>query len=75
MKKDVLTQAQSALAKSPIHALRELRVQLVGESLILSGRVGSFYHKQLAQEVVRRIASDLCVVNAVVVNYDERRTP
>ena len=72
---DVITQAQSALAKSPIHALRELHVQQQGESLILSGRVGSFYHKQLAQEVVRLVARDMLVVNTVDVNYKEGRMP
>jgi hypothetical protein len=67
---DVADQAQSALSNSPIHALRELHVQRDGDRLILSGCVDSFYHKQLAQEVVRIIARDMQVVNAVDVQYN-----
>ena len=71
---EVLTQARTALAESPIHALRELRVERKGKSLILLGSVDSFYHKQLAQEVVRLIARDVHVVNAVEVCYARGRT-
>jgi len=75
MASDVVTQAQAALVSSPIQALRELRVQRDGDRLLISGRVDSFYHKQLAQEVVRAIAKGLQVVNAVDVNYREAPTP
>ena len=71
---DVITRARSALVESPIQALRELRVEQVGTSLILSGRVGSFYHKQLAQEVIRLIARDMRVVNIIDVNYNDGQT-
>ena len=74
MTADVITQAQSALAESPIHALRVLHVQQRGEALVLSGRVESFYHKQLAQEIIRVIAEDLYVVNAIDVHYNEVRS-
>jgi len=57
--------AQEALQASPIFALRDLRVQQVGQSLLLSGRVSSFYHKQLAQEVVRAVAGACELVNAI----------
>jgi hypothetical protein len=67
---DVIDQAQSALSNSPIHALRRLRVQRDGACLILSGCVDSFYHKQMAQEVVRIIAQDMRVVNIIDVCYD-----
>lgn len=62
---DATTRARSALAASPIHALRELQVSRRGNSLLLSGRVDSFYYKQLAQEVVRMVADGLQVVNSV----------
>ncbi len=75
MTDDVTTQARSALAKSPVYALRNLYVQREGDSLVLSGRVDSFYHKQLAQEMVRLIAPDLLVVNSVEVNYRDGRMP
>ncbi len=75
MAEDVITQAQSALARSPVYALRKLHVQLDGKTLVLSGRVDSFYHKQLAQEVVRLIAPNMLVVNSVDVNYQDGRMP
>ena len=62
---DVEDRAQTALADSPIYALRELQVECEGDSLLISGRVSSFYHKQLAQEVVRSVAGSHRVVNEV----------
>ena len=65
---DVQSRAQMALVDSPIYALRELRVEHSGDSLLLSGRVSSFYHKQLAQEVVRTVADGLEVINSIHVH-------
>ncbi len=64
---DVKARASAALSQSPIQSLRELRVDRVGKTLTLSGRVETFYYKQLAQELVRAIAGDChCdVVNSV----------
>ena len=66
---DVESQAKLALAKSPIQALHDLHVECDGQKLLISGSVNSFYHKQLAQEIVRLIARDLRVVNAIDVQY------
>ncbi len=49
--------AQTALSTSPIYELRDLRVEQHNGSLLISGSVSSFYHKQLAQEVVRAVCS------------------
>ena len=62
---DIQPRAQSALRASPIYALRELRVEQTGEALVISGLVSSFYHKQLAQEVVRAVAEGLEVINSI----------
>lgn len=62
---DVGQRARAALAASPIYVLRELHVEQSDGQLILTGRVDSYYHKQLAQEVVRAVASGLRVVNDV----------
>ena len=59
--------AQSALATSPIFGLRNLQVEHAGQSLLISGHVGTFYHKQLAQEIVRSVADGLAVVNSITV--------
>ena len=52
---DLVGRVQSALAASGVSSLRDLTVELVDEKLCLSGVVGSFYHKQLAQETVRTV--------------------
>jgi len=60
--------ARAALASSPIYALRDLRVEQGNNSLLISGHVDSFYHKQLAQEIVRVVAKDVRVVNSIDVD-------
>lgn len=62
--------ARAALRASPVSALRELNVEAMAEKLIISGSVHCFYHKQLAQEVVRSVVEGIRVINAVSV--DER---
>jgi hypothetical protein len=59
---------------SPIYALRVLHVEREGESLLISGRVSSFYYKQLAQEVVRSVSEGLQVVNSIDVDEYQRGT-
>ena len=63
-------EAQQALNSSPFYDLRELKVEeLDDHRLVIRGMVGSFYHKQLAQEVVLGLAKPRSyrVVNAVEV--------
>lgn len=62
---EVLSAAKRALAASPIYALRDLQVDCEDATLRIRGRVGSFYHKQLAQEVVRHAAEGIEVVNSI----------
>jgi hypothetical protein len=63
--RDVQPRAQTALANSPFYELRDLQVDQRGPSLVISGAVSSFYHKQLAQEVVRSVCRDIEIVNAI----------
>ena len=63
--KDVKERAQTALASSPIYVLRDLTVEQQENSLLISGRVDSFYHKQLAQEVVRAVAQGVTLINVI----------
>jgi hypothetical protein len=65
--KDVQPRAQTALATSPIHELRELRIEQQNGALVIRGSVSSFYHKQLAQEVVRAVCREIELVNSVSV--------
>ena len=64
---DVEIRAQSAMATSSIYALRDLVVERDGDSLLIMGRVKSFYEKQMAQELVRSVANGLIVVNQIEV--------
>lgn len=50
--------AQAALCNSPVSELRDLRVDHREGTLVISGTVSSFYHKQLAQEVVRAVCKE-----------------
>ncbi len=65
MAKDVQSRAQKSLAISPVYALRELRVEQQGEALLIVGTVSSFYHKQLAQEVVRAAVEGVEMINSI----------
>mgnify|MGYP001548872720 CR=1 FL=1 len=65
---DLSLVAQQALVDSPFYALRQLRVDRQGTSLLLSGSVTTFYHKQRAQELIRSIADGVTVVNDVKVS-------
>jgi hypothetical protein len=62
---DVRRRAQGILASSPIRVLRDVRVDRSGKALVLSGRVESFYQKQLAQELVRTVAESCELINSI----------
>ena len=62
---DVQPRAQTALTSSPIHELRDLQVEHREGTLVISGTVSSYYHKQLAQEVVRSVCRDIEVSNSI----------
>jgi hypothetical protein len=68
---DAQPRAQAALAKSPFFELHDLQVEDRNGALMISGSVSSFYHKQLAQEVVRSVCREIEVVNTIDVLPDE----
>ncbi len=57
--------ASNELAHSSISELRSLRVDAAADTVQISGQVRSFYHKQLAQEAVRRVVDGAVVDNQV----------
>lgn len=65
---DGCARARSALSQSPIYVLREIKVEQDGDALLLQGRIDTFYHKQLAQEVVRMVADGMRVENELLVD-------
>jgi|GEM_PF-775523 len=64
-----LARARAALSSSNIYVLRKLQVERDGEALVMRGRVDSYYHKQLAQELVKAAVDGMEVVNALQVVY------
>jgi osmotically-inducible protein OsmY len=68
---DLHCRAQAALANSPFFELHELQVEQREGTLFISGNVSSFYHKQLAQEVVRSVCKEIEVINLIQVQLDE----
>jgi hypothetical protein len=67
MSTTVQLRATQALKQSSHPALRHLRVQETEETIIISGRVSSYYLKQLAQETIMPMRGALMLVNQVLV--------
>lgn len=63
----IASAAREILSNSSVRELRFLRVDGSANHLELTGRVGSYYHKQLAQETIRSVAGGLQMVNRVQV--------
>src|SRR5687768_10553278 len=66
--------AKAALQRSRIYTLRKLQVEQRGDAIILRGRVESFYHKQLAQELIRTAIEGVEVINCLQVVYSRERS-
>jgi hypothetical protein len=65
---DLCQKARLALHGSVIYALHQLTVEQVGSDLVVSGRVESYYHKQMAQEAIRAEMPTTRLINAVSVD-------
>jgi len=67
--KDVQSRAHRALQNSPIYELRDLQIEQRNGTLLVSGIVSSYYHKQLAQELIRVICQreQIELVNSIQV--------
>jgi hypothetical protein len=63
----VQSPALTALRQSPIPALRKLTVDESDTAVIILGKVGSYYLKQLAQETVMPVLDGRELLNRVVV--------
>lgn len=56
---NVHPRAQVAIDSCPIIDIRRVLVEECDGALVLSGSVSSFYHKQLAQEIVWALCKNL----------------
>jgi hypothetical protein len=68
------SRAKATLLGSKIYTLRKLHVEDAEGAIILRGRVESFYHKQLAQELIRTAIDGVEVINAIQVVYSRERS-
>src|SRR5258708_3141116 len=59
--------AAQGLRQSPIRALRMLDVQETDSGVVISGKVSSYYLKQLAQETILPLLDHRSLVNRVTV--------
>ena len=71
---DTLASAAQILQKSHLPHLRSLDVDESSDEVVLRGQVGSYYHKQLAQEAVLAVLGDRRLKNLVVVSEFERQS-
>lgn len=71
---DVASLAKAVLAQSRIFDLRTLDVDQDSDCVVLRGSVNSFYHKQLAQELIKNSLDGLEVVNEIRVDYKRPST-
>ncbi|HEV3203700.1 MAG TPA: BON domain-containing protein [Gemmataceae bacterium] len=65
-----LTPTEQVLRQSPIPALRKLCVEESTSGVIISGRVSSYYLKQLAQETIMPLLDHRQLQNQVTVTRD-----
>ncbi|MBO5436111.1 MAG: hypothetical protein J6A23_00465 [Thermoguttaceae bacterium] len=53
---EIESKARSLLSSSPISELRRLKIESADDGLCLLGSLSTWHHKQLAQELVRRLS-------------------
>ena len=70
---DYTAQAKAILGRSRIFDLRCLIVEQDGECVVLRGGVDSYYHKQLAQELLKTAIPGIEVINLIKVEYIAER--
>jgi len=72
--RDLASQAKAVLGRSRIFDLRCLDVEQEADCVVLRGSVDSFYHKQLAQELVKMNVEGVEVINEIDVDYSRARS-
>ena len=69
--RNLVARAESRLQKSGYPALRDIRCESQEGVFVLRGHVPSYYLKQVAQELVRGVATAETIVNQVEVGVQE----
>lgn len=60
--------AETAIRSCPVYAIRKTQVAELSDGLVLTGRVDSYYQKQMAQEIVAAVCRDIQVINELQVS-------
>ena len=64
---ELFPQTATALTASPLGQLRRLTVTADDTQVVITGRVSSYYLKQMAQETVRPVLGERTLLNRVEV--------
>jgi osmotically-inducible protein OsmY len=65
----LLAQVHGALSSSPYVSLHSFHVETSGSTVRLHGQVGTFFQKQMAQELIRRVDGVERIENLLQVNW------
>jgi len=65
----LLDQVRGALSKNPYLSSRHVQIEAADGNVRLEGTVSSFYQKQMAQELARRVDGVERVENQLQVNW------
>jgi len=68
-KTTLLSDAQDAIDQSPYLSDRQMRIDALNGVIKLEGAVNSFFQKQMAQELMRRVDGVTRVDNQLSVNW------
>lgn len=72
---DLILRVRLCLDRSNVWALRDVNIRVDGDRVILAGKVGTYYQKQLATELTRRVAGVIGIDNLIdVPSYPSRPT-
>ena len=73
---DLEGRVRQFLSAANLPALRYIGVQVVGDSVVLSGCVRTFHEKQMATEFARRVANASgCLVTGAFRRHEDNRCP
>ena len=58
---------RGAMSRSPFLDGRQLKIDVQPEAVVISGVVGTYYQKQMAQELIRPLLGNMALQNQVEV--------
>ena len=64
---ELLAELERKIVSRTAGRIRELRVEFVGDSIVLCGRTSTYYIKQLATQVALDEVAELCLLNSIEV--------